>query len=173
VIKFSHLSPYNSGSPMKSWGTLLGSSPIVTPILGCNMAILVALRIICIYVLSLTNGCIWNGAIVSCILLDVVLQYGGFAMHIKRLTQPWYVASTNIATSGMIVWVTVATKHMAAIWQYCREWTCRKIALLPLHSYVGIWPYCYLMCSIASKKSCNVTNLVVRVTIAMFISWWQ
>jgi hypothetical protein len=33
---------------------------------------------------SLTSGCIWNGAIGSCILLDVVLQNGGFAMHIKN-----------------------------------------------------------------------------------------
>ena len=37
-----------------------------------------------------TGGCIWNGAIGSCILLDVVLQYGGFAMHIKKLMQPRY-----------------------------------------------------------------------------------
>jgi len=48
---------------------LLGSSPVVTPILGCNMAILVAIWINCIYVWSLTGGCIWNGAIAFCILL--------------------------------------------------------------------------------------------------------
>ena len=73
----------------------------------------------------------------------------------------------------MVAWDTVAMKHVDALWQYCHEWTCRKIALLPLHSYVGIWPYCHAMCSIASKKSCNVTNLVARVTIATFICWWQ
>ena len=69
---------------------VLRSNPVVTPILGCNMAFLVAIWINCIYVWSLTGGCIWNGAISSCILLDMVLQYGGFAMHIKKLTQPQY-----------------------------------------------------------------------------------
>ena len=69
--------------------TLLGSSPIVTPILGCNMAILVAIRINCIYVWSLTSGYIWNGAIAFCILLMwccnmMVLQCT------KKLTQPRY-----------------------------------------------------------------------------------
>ena len=68
--------------------SLLGFSPVVTPILGCNMAILVAIWINCIYVWSLIGGCIWNGAIGSCILLDVVLQYGGFAMHVEKLMQP-------------------------------------------------------------------------------------
>ena len=38
--------------------SLLGTSPVVTPILGCNMAILVAIRINCIYVWSLIGGCI-------------------------------------------------------------------------------------------------------------------
>jgi len=69
-------------------GSLLGSTSVVTPILGCNMAFLVAIWINCIYVWSLIGGCIWNGAIGSCILLDVVLRYGGFAMHVEKLTQP-------------------------------------------------------------------------------------
>ena len=64
--------------------SLLGTSPVVTPILGCNMTILVAIQISCIYIWSIIGGCIWNGAIGSCILLDVVLQYHGFAMHRKN-----------------------------------------------------------------------------------------
>ena len=64
----------------------------MTPILGCNMAILVAIRINCIYVWSLTNDCIWNGAIGSCILLNV-LQYDVFAMHVKtNATTIWLQA---------------------------------------------------------------------------------
>ena len=62
--------------------SLLGSNSVVTRILGCNMAILDAIWINCIYVSSLICGCIWNVAIGFCILVDVVLQYGGFAMHI-------------------------------------------------------------------------------------------
>ena len=54
--------------------SLLGSSLVVTPILGCNMTILVVIQISCIYIWSLTSGCIWNGAIGSCIVLDVVLH---------------------------------------------------------------------------------------------------
>ena len=66
----------------------VGSSSVVTPILGCNMAILDAIWINCIYIWSWICGCIWNGAIGFCILVDVVLQYGGFAMHIEKLAQP-------------------------------------------------------------------------------------
>ena len=83
------------------------------------------------------------------------------------------VASIDITTSRMVARFIVATKHMVAIWEYCHEWTCCKIALLPPHSCMGIWPYCYAVWSIASKKYCNVTNLVAGVTIATFIWWWQ
>jgi hypothetical protein len=79
------------------------------------MAILVSIQINCIYAWSLKGGCIWNSAIGSCILLDVVLQYGGFAMLIKKLMQLHMVASTDIATSRMVAWVTVAMEHVAAI----------------------------------------------------------
>jgi hypothetical protein len=44
----------------------------------------------------LTGGCIWNGAIGSCILLGVVLQYGHFAMHIKK---------TNATTIWLQAWI--------------------------------------------------------------------
>ena len=64
--------------------SLLGSSSVMMPILGCNMTILVAIQISCIYIWSLIGGFIWNNAIGSCILLDVVLQYGCFAMNIKN-----------------------------------------------------------------------------------------
>ena len=73
--------------------SLLGSGPVVTPILGCNVAILVAIQINCIYLWSLTGGCIWNGAIAFLHPFDVVLQYDGFAMHKKtNATTIWLQA---------------------------------------------------------------------------------
>ena len=84
----------------------------MTPVLRFNMAILVAIRINCIYVWSLTNDCIWNGAIGSCILLNV-LQYDVFAMHVKtNATTIWLQA--RILRPAEWLRELVAMKRVAA-----------------------------------------------------------
>ena len=149
------------------WLQLLGSSPVVTPILGCNMAILVAIWMKCIYVWSLAFGCIWNGAIGSCILLSVVLQYSGFATH-KNGCMSYCCDETHGCNMRVLPWMNLLQNSFIATPQLRGN-----MAILPcsvLHCIKEILQYNKIG---GSSHNCHIHLLVAIKGNATNHYWWK